>query len=254
MKYYLFNNLHTGDNLFSRPLIKKLLELNHTIIVGCYKNTRYLFDDLPCEKRVANFNEGQADLLSLCPPDYIPINTWLGYGWRGNDFIGMNWSNIVELFNEQSREAQLQYDPDNIPFMDFGVGIEMNIPENTIYIANSPCRGDCSFFVFDLPRITKTFPQYNFICTYQGCDSPNLLNFSNKNIIELSKASEKCIAIMGKGSAPTDCTIVSRNIGKPRAFCGFHGRGLKPCYPHPKDKTKFLNTMDEVIQFIGEIK
>lgn len=253
MNYYLYNNLHFGDNLFSRPLIKRLIELNQTVMIGCYKNVKYIFDDLPCEKKVADFNEGQNDLISLCPPDYTPINTWLGYGWRGNDFIGIYWVNIVDLFNEQSQNFKIDYNPDNIPFMDFNVDINIDIPEKTIYIANSPCRGDCSFFIFDLDRIAKTFSQYHFICTYQGCSSPNMLNFSNKNLIELSKASEKCIAFLGKGSAPSDCTIVSSNIGKPRAFCGFHGRGLKPCYPHPKDKTVFLNTMDEVIQFIEKL-
>jgi hypothetical protein len=253
MKIYCYNNLHNGDNLFSRPLIKTLLSKGHDVLVGCFLNMAYLFSDFPSLK-IAHFNEGKGDLLSLCPQDYFPIDTWLGHSWRKNDFIGINWKNFVELFNEQSPLDKLEYNPDDIPFMDFNIDLSIDVPENTIYIANSNCRGGCSSFIFNLERLSKNFPQYNFLCTQNPeYKNSNVLDYSNKNLIELSKASEKCIAILGKGSAPSDCTIINSNIGKPRAFCGFHGRGLKPCYPHPKDRTEFLNTMDEVIKFIGRI-
>jgi hypothetical protein len=253
MRFYLYNNIHIGDNLYSRPLAKKLKELGHSVVIGCYNNMNYLFKDLEISIITANFNEGSGRLETLCPVDYTPIDTWLGHGWREGKFIGMTWQNMIELFNEQSPDFKLYYIPEETPFLDF------NYPEwytirKAIYIDNSKCRGAHSFFEFDMEMLSNTFPDITFICTGQTKARNNVLDYSQTNIVDLARISEQCIAIFGKGSGPYVCTLTSKNIDKPRALCGLQGIFNIPNWPHPRDTTKYLNNMFEVVKMIKEIK
>lgn len=262
MKFYLYNNLHWGDNLYGRALAKKLIELDHTVVIGCYKNMEYIFRDMGCACcgagaiiDVAPFNEGSGDLAPRCPEGCIPIDTWLGHGWRNGSFIGMTWKNMVELFNEQSPEVKLSYIPEETPFLDFSAEYDTSlIDKNCIYIDNSICRGAHSSFVFDLVRMAKEFPKFTFICTSSGPKNVyNIVDYSHVNLVQLSNVSEKCGAIFGKGSGPYVCTLTSKNIDKPRALCGLQGIFTIPNWPHPKDTTRYLNTMDEVMKMLKEI-
>jgi len=255
MNFYCYNNWHCGDNLFIRPLVIKLIELGHRVIIGCRSSMRYLFLDLE-KKGVSIIDSTVPDinLETLCPPNHTKIDTWLGRTWRTGKFIGMSWKNMIEVFNEQSPDVTLEYTGD-VPLLDFNTDVDIYVPKKAIYLDNTVCTGPHSNFNFNIEHISKTFTNLNFVCTGNPrIRRGNILDYSSNNLVELSIISEKCLGILGKGSGPYVCTITSKYINKPRALCGITKFFLKPCWPHSKDITKFLNTMDEVFDFIKSIE
>ncbi|MCP4679328.1 MAG: hypothetical protein GY854_28335 [Deltaproteobacteria bacterium] len=249
-----------------RPLIRHILNENDIqITVGCYRNYAYLFADLGVVVIASDHDDfdgpkslGALDLSYLCPDDHIPINTWVG---NYPELTPPSWPTIVETFNRQAREQghPIRLKSGLVPDIDFR---HMNVPvrENAIYIENGTVRSGHSVFSFDMQRLSGTFPALNFYCTAHPFHyAENMYNCSHLNLVELSALSNRCVALIGKGSGPFCCTLTDANRYKPRGIMRFHdpvGEKSPSQYrfwDYPGSPLEYLNSEDDLIGFLNRV-
>lgn len=255
---YLYNNWHYGDLIFLMPLYKKLAASSlFNIKVGIHKNAAYLYEnfisnsfDLIISNDANEDNKAQ-DLKELCPPNFLPINTWLG---QYPETQSHTWKSTVMMFNHKMFENNIPYilhfDLRTVPMVEFP-NMAITVKPNSIYIENGITRSGHSNFMFDLELLAEYFPNINFYCTANPkIQANNFIDCSNKNFIELSNISNKCIAILGKGSGPFLCTYTEDNRYKPRAVCGYNTKSWKKFWIYQNNPLVYINDMEEVINFI----
>lgn len=260
-KIFMYNNWHYGDLIFIKPLYQILKNSNFfDIKIGVYQNNRYLFEDLIDEffdiilSSDDNETQNAQDLKELCPLNYICVNTWLG---QYNDTHPHTWESTVKMFNYKMCEFnipyQIDFDFEDVPMVPFP-RIDINVEKNGIYVENGYTRSGHSNFEFDLELLADFFSECVFYCT----SSPrilktNLIDCSGKNIIELANISNKCIAILGKGSGPLLCTYTEENRYKPRAVCGYDLSKWSRFWTYAKNPLVYINSMREVVDFIENV-
>jgi hypothetical protein len=257
---YLYNNLHYGDIITNRALIKELLKYPQlNIAVGCYANHYYLYEDLFVQHIVSQEDENfplSIDLVRLCPNGYMPINTHCGT-YRDLDIkYQHNWINIVETFNRQSKIYNLGIElyHKEVPMIDFNVLCDIKIIGRGIYIENGVQRSHPTSFEFDIENLCNIFPEFNFYCTSKAPSKNNVIDCSDKNLIELSHISNQCESILGKGSGPMLCTYTEDNRFKPRAVCGYDTQAMRRFWEYRGNPIKYLYAEDEVVEFLIEVR
>lgn len=252
-KVYLYNNYHNGDLITNRCLIQPLLGRDLELAVGSYKNRHYLVEDLPVTHIVSQEDENfpQSSCLSgLTPHGFRPVNTWCGtfkdLDHRPPPLGYHNWNNIVDTWNRQN---SIQLHASVVPMVDFPK-INVDVLEKSIYVENGHTRSGHCHFNFDLQKLGETFPDLNFYCTAEhNCHLPNV-HYVKMNLIELSSVSDKCIAIVGKGSGPFMCTLTETNRHKPKAVVQFNSPEFW-CYEG--NPLKYLKTETELLDFLHSV-
>lgn len=258
---YCYNNWHYGDLILLRPLYKRILESRlFKIKLGVYKNTAYLYEDMLEENfeliisDITNENSEEMDLKNLCPAGYLPVNLWLG---QYAETKPHTWKSTVLMFNNKMLENhvpyQMHYDPRKVPMADFPE-VQVEVKSNAIYVENGRTRSGHSSFMFDFELLTSIFPNCYFYCTAKPrLLTDKIVDCSDKNFIELSNISNKCIAILGKGSGPLLCTFTEKNRFKPRAVCGYNVKKWPKFWTYYGNPIEYINTTEDVVKFIQKI-
>lgn len=258
---YLYNNLHAGDVLFSRPLYRALAaDGRFTLVLGAFHNNAYLLEDLVGERvrlHVSDYPERGAtvlyDLAADCPADHLPISTWLGeYPDTGNH----QWRSVLEVCRRQLQQHGIAWEPTpwlgHVPMIDFApTASAPSLSGPCIYVDNGRCRSGQSSFTFDLDRLAAAFPDHRLLCTAAPeRAAANVIDGSGLDLRELSALSERCVAILGKGSGPFCCTYTAANRFRPRAVCGYHSTTSPTFWDYPGNPLRYLADMDEVVAFL----
>lgn len=260
IELYLYNNLHAGDQLFSRPLYRALAATGRfALVLGAHRNNAYLFEDLQgpnVRLHVSDYVErGPTVLYDLgadAPAGSLPVSTWLGeYPDTGNH----QWRHVVEVCRRQLADHGIdwQVDIENVPMLDFAPrALSAQVRRPAIYIDNSRCRSGQSDFEFDLDALARRAPDHALICT-QRTDSTatNVVDASHLDLRDLSTLSEQCDLVLGKGSGPFCCTYTEANRFRPRAVCGYHSELSPTFWDYEGNPLQYLDTMAEVLEFVG---
>ncbi|MBL8749966.1 MAG: hypothetical protein JNK78_12455 [Planctomycetes bacterium] len=259
---YLFNNLHAGDQLFSRPLYRALAaDPRFLVVLGAYANQAYLFEDLAGQRltvqRSAYPERGRTvlyDLAADCPDRHFAVSTWLGeYEDTGNH----QWRNVVEVCRRQLAAHGVAWDPsallDRVPMIDFAPrAVTPRVTRPAIYVDNSVCRSGQSDFTFDLDAMARAFPNHLLLCTrHQAVNAANVVDVSHLDLRDLSAVSEQCAVVLGKGSGPFCCTYTEPNRRRPRAVCGYRSETSPTFWDYPGNPLQYLDTMEAVLEFVA---
>jgi hypothetical protein len=263
---FLWNGWHAGDILMLRPLLRCVQHAQDgPVAVGCYRNHAYLLQDLGVDVFASEFDDADGpdsrsplDLSYLCPRGFVPINTWVG---NYPDLIPPSWPTMVEAFNRQCAEQglSLRLHSRAVPSIDFP-HLRVAIRPNGVYVENGQVRSGHSRFAFDVQRLAREFPTLNFYCTaHPHTAADNVFDCSHLNLVELSSLSNRCVALVGKGSGPFVCTLTSANRYKPRAIMNFHDPlGTKPplayrFWDFPGSPLEYLESHEELTGFLRRV-
>ena len=264
---FIWNGFHSGDIIMMRPLIRHILnEHDVQVAVGCYRNHAYLLDDLGVEIIASKYDDADGpesrsplDLSYLCPRDHVAINTWVG---NYPDLIPPSWPTTVKAFNRQAAEQShpIRLHSRSVPNIEFRY-VNMAVRENAIYVENGTVRSGHSWFAFDMQRLSREFPGLNFYCvSHPYYYARNLIDCSHLNLVELSSLSNRCVALIGKGSGPFVCTLTEANRYKPRAIMNFHDPlgMLSPAeyrfWDYRDSPLVYLDTHAELVNFLKNVE
>ncbi len=261
---FIWNGFHRGDIIMTRPIVRQVLnDFDIKVTVGCYRNHAYLFDDLGVDVISSSYDDNDAglgplDLSYLCPADHVAINTWVG---NYLDLLPPSWPTMIRAFNRQAseRDHPVRLHNRGVPNIDFRF-INVSVLPNAVYVENGMVRSSHSRFQFDMQRISADFPELNFYCTsdplYHG---RNLFDCSKLNLVELASVSNRCVALVGKGSGPFVCTLTTANRHKPRAIMNFHDpRGTLDddeftFWDYPESPLQYLDTYEDLHFFLTKV-
>lgn len=263
---FLWNGWHAGDFIMLRPLVRCLQDTHDVpVAVGCYRNYAYLLEDLGVEVFASEFDDADGpesrsplDLSYLCPRGFVPINTWVG---NYPDLVPPSWPTMIEAFNRQCAEQglSLRLHSRTVPTIDFP-HVSMAVRPNGVYVENGQVRSGHSRFAFHVQRLARAFPALNFYCTADPrCYARNVFDCSQLNLVELSSLSNRCVALVGKGSGPFVCTLTSANRYKPRAIMNFHdplGAKSRLAYrfwDYPGSPLEYLESHEELAGYLGRV-
>src|SRR5258706_1172178 len=255
-KLFFWNNWHNGDIIFERPLVRRILDrYDVKISWGCWRNHRVLIEDLPVTiiANAKDDREPAADLIKMCPPDHLPIYLWVG---QYPDTRHTCWRNVVEVYNRQVKAHGLDITLTcgDVPMVDFPY-VHAAMRSNAIYVENGRVRPMQSKFEFDMMRLCAEFPEFNFYCTADPrWQAPNLFNCERLNLVQLSAVSNKCEALIGKGSGTFACAMTGENRLKPQALMNFHSYDGTTFWEYPGCPTQYLETYEELHHFLTEVK
>lgn len=260
-KIYLYNNRHNGDLITNRCLVRKLLDYDLDIAVGSYRNRHYLVADLPVRHIISphdevsgQFNQPASPCLStLCPEGYVPINTWCGT-FPDIDAKGFhNWRTIVGTFNRWSDQYGLgiHLSDRQVPMVDWEVPCHIRVCGRGIYVENGEVRSGHTSYEFDMESLALRFPEFVFYCTANPrCQITNVVDCSQRNLIELSHISNQCEAIVGKGSGPFLCTYTEINRLKPKAVMQFRAPAF---WEYRNNPLQYLETTEQLCEFLYKV-
>jgi hypothetical protein len=255
MKVYLFNEWHNGDVITNRALIKELLKYDLELAVGSYTDRHYLVADLPVRHIIHPGKEAERQSLSsCCPESYLPINTWCGT-FPDIDAVGHhNWWTIVETFNRQSGQSGLGVvlSSKETPMIDFEQRYYCRLRGRPVYVENGTPRSNHCDYHYDMRHLGEKYPEFTFYCTANpACERENVIDCSERNLVELSFISNQCEAILGKGSGPFLCTYTEVNRLKPRAVMRFRAPRF---WEYRNNPLRYLESEDELYEFLDQVK
>jgi hypothetical protein len=266
-RLYVYNNLHAGDLLFSRPLYRAVIDSGcFDVVLAAHRNNAYLLADLVgpgVQLHVSDYLEQGPtvlyDLAADCPADVVPISTWLG---EYRDTGSHQWHNVVTVFERQLRNAGIDYrvprTPGHVPMLDFVPRpLSIRVTRPSVYVDNSLPRTGHARFDFDLAAMARRHPTVQFLCTRRPdadvadvADVANVVDASGLDLRDLSAVSDQCLAILGKGSGPFCCTYTEANRYKPRGLCGYLWNWQPSFWDYEGNPLQQLATMDDVLAFL----
>jgi predicted O-linked N-acetylglucosamine transferase (SPINDLY family) len=251
IKLFFYNNWHNGDIIFNKPLVRAVLDRHDVEITwGCWRNHKVLIEDLPI-RVIAHENDDKqpGDLTVLRPADHYPIYLWVG---QYPDTRHTSWKNSVEVYNRQvtAHKLPLQIVSRHVPMVEFP-HLDIEVLNNAIYVENGPVRSFQSSFTYDMRALAEAFPNLNFYCTADPVwKAPNLISCAHLNLVQLSAISNRCDAIVGKGSGAFACAMTEVNRFKPQAVMGFKSHDGPTFWEYPGSPLRYLNSQDELHHFL----
>jgi hypothetical protein len=253
-KLFFWNPYHSGDIIFTRPLVRAVLDRHDVEITwGCFQNHKYLIEDLPVAIAIDPRDDSLAQsLVYMCPFDHHPINTWIGQYPQTRRCC---WASVVGAYNRQVEArglSQLKITSRTVQLPDLP-DVDVVVTDPAVYVANGKSRSGQSAFQFDMQALAQEFPAITFYCIADpGCAAANVISCTKMNLIQLAAISTRCRAIIGKPGGAIDCTLTESNRTKPRAIMG-------PCDPwnptiweYPGMAISYLRTNDELSDFLRQ--
>jgi hypothetical protein len=259
-KLFFWLNWRAGDLALTRPLVRRVLDQHDVqIAYGCWQNQAYIVEDLPVRIYVDPRHDPPShltpdSLLHLCPPGHLPIYLWAGLY---PDTLHHTWESMLTLYNRQVRAAgmdELAIEGHFVPMLDFPP-VEVAVADGGVFLENGIARSKHSDFEFDVLGLAQEFPELHFYCTAtpNGTRS-NIIDCSSFNLRVLSSISNRCLAIVGKGSGPFCSTLTEANRYKPRAILRYHplnaGHSL---WDYPGNPMQYLETHDDLRRFLATV-
>lgn len=233
MHFFIHNSFHSGDVILTRPIISALKE-NYPdleITLECRDYNVYLWEDFGFPVKIYSGDDHhKIKPTPNCPSDAIFLNMWFCvYGDIVNRYHLTYFTN-VHTFNRYMQYYNLHHIyqlsfPEAPPAVKFYRKTELPFTVNNygIFIENGLVRSEQSNFPMNdyVEQIANAFPQFTFYCSAkpQG-SSPNLVDCSYLNLIQLSEISNHCKALITHGSGPEAGTYTEKNRFKPRCMVG----------------------------------
>jgi predicted O-linked N-acetylglucosamine transferase (SPINDLY family) len=259
-RLFFWVNWHAGDLILTRPLVRRVLDEHDVqIAYGCWSNQAYLVEDLPVTvirdpRNDPPMQEPRETLLHLCPEGYLPIYLWIG---SLPTYTRFNWQSITTLYNQQIEAyglTSLKICSRYIPMLDFPP-VEVAVGPNAVFVDNSVARSKHSDYEFPLAELASRYPQFRFYCAANPqYIAPNVVDCSECNLRVLSSISNRCMAIMGKGSAPFCSTLTEVNRYKPRAILRYHFRdSVHSIWDYPGNPMQYLETDADIYRFLDYV-
>lgn len=236
---------HTGDAILSRPIIITIKETFKDLIsLQFEKKHHYFFDDLglPLTER------------TISGPNF---NAWFGCYADIMTVHGMSYFTQIHSFNRQMEAQNLPYrlnQPEKMPMLHFPPPNEpINTVPNCILIENGQSLSGQNFIDMNplLPRLVNDFKKYFFYTSAPtSFTAPNLCNIPfQKGLVILHHVSNKCIALITRGSGVNAATYSEINRNKPRAIVGWN-------YPYKLWDHNFTAcaTYEQLCVFVNNLK
>jgi hypothetical protein len=254
-KLFVWNGWHKGDVILSRPVVLRIIQQHDVDITwGCFSNHVYLIQDLPVSIIVHPDEDIiPRDLSHLCPANQLSVGLWFGIY---QDLGGILWEHGVETYNRQiaAKGLPLQISVRDVPMADLPF-VQVPVCDRSVYVDNGSVRSSQSDFEFDVRRLAEMFPELNFYCTATpNCDFRNVFDCAALDLIALSSLSNKCDAIVGKGSGAMTCTLTTPNRYKPRAVMRFTTAVGKRYWEFPGSRLQYLDTHDQLVEFLRDVR
>lgn len=269
MNLYITYCGHNGDALTTRPLLKRLVEAGHDVVVGCPANHAYLFADLPVTVGIT------------CADDRDPVNTqqtknvlaYQAYGgdrklanvWLGtypdlDAKFGHNWANVVKTFNRQVPSAAIEVG--EVPMLfDWKTPLTPAKRGRCVYLENGSVRSGHCTHEFDVKDLCQRFPNLTFCCIsdpdWRELDGiHNVLGYGWRNLMELSRLSDSCVAAVGKGSGPFFAAFTEANRTKPRCVVGYRPLAPHkgPFWQYPGNATEYVDGTEGLYSFLEKLE
>jgi hypothetical protein len=234
MHFFIHNSAHSGDVLLTRIIITIIKEKypDVQITLECPKSKKYLWKDLGFKIVDCKNKSGYGARIPTvnCPSDAIFINMWFGVYSDLLRKYQLTYENNIHTFNRQMQEHDLQHIyklsvPEVTPALRFFTKpeIPITVEANSILVENGKVHsGQTPFIMNDhLEEIVNAYPQFIFYCSAPPpCDSRNLVDCSQYNLIELSEISNRCKALLTLCSGVNAATYTEENRFKPRCHVG----------------------------------
>ena len=269
MKFYVYYWGHNGDALSTRAILR-LLPGAH---IGCPSNHAYLFEDLDVWVVPAPF--GDYDLGSLfgvikyhteraVALGCQPLSAWCGTYPDLDVRFGHSWQNLLNTVNRQLLEIDrnMLLPQSQTPMLDFDL-VRSDVPTPhpdmvPVYLENGVTRSGHGRYEFDVTTLGTLHPNVQFFCTAKPPVSAwpaNVVDCSIIDLVSLSKLSERCRAIVGKGSGPFFCTFTEANRTKPRCVMGYETLAPHkgPFWPYDGQNTVYLKDGNQLHRFLKEL-
>jgi len=265
MHFFIHNSYHAGDIVLSRALIMRVIQQfpGVKVTLECPENRKYLWEDLQLPIRVFPGKEYKSTKPTLnCPPDAVFINIWFGLYQDIIDDYSLTHLNQIHTFNRQIHENNLQhhyllkwemYPPAVDFFQDVKLQFEVNA--RGILVENGAVFSKQSQTDLNdnLQLITRSFPDFRFYCASKPLFSaPNVIDCSGLNLIELSKLSNRCCALLTRGSGVNATSYTEINRFKPRCIFGIRTQEII-IWSDSRNPVIYADSVSEAIQFLNSI-
>lgn len=212
MRVALVNFFHSGDIILSRALIKRVRPLlidKVALELRCVAKNAYLWADLGLPIRHEQPNEN----VSV-------IDMWFGHGGDLLGVSGLTHATQVTSYNRQAQKLDLPtLDPDEpVPALDFA---NVQVSEQPgILVENGPVLSGQKTHELNphLNTLAKAFSSIPIYCTgsvpQQNSRPSNIVDCSQKNLVEISALSNVCRAMVARLSGPFVASLTSKNVGR----------------------------------------
>lgn len=253
LNLFFTNFQSVGDVLFSIPIIENILKNNENVnILYCtFKDHGYLLEHLPLKLKLIDFDyrikSGQniwyENAYKFCPDDYYHFNI---------DYGGSTYYSKINFLNSEFVKKKLNV---NLP-IDENYFIELpevslDVKAKSIYVETGIPYSRDKVNILNIDTYSLFFPTINFYTTSStNINRKNIIDCSNKNIIELANISKKCCAIIGHGSGPFLCTHNKANKDK---FKYIYKEDIRE-WDH--ENSNIINVFDDdvIIKFLRSIR
>lgn len=251
-KLHIINTWHSGDVILTRPMVSNLK--NHfEVSLECRPRCAYLWTDLELPIFPGQASNTTHDSASR-PADAIGVNLWFGMYRDLLHEHGMTIACQVHSFNRRMAELRqpigitMRSDPMAI---DFAPATDIPVPMNAILVENGPVLSGQSSFDLSgcIQRLAGDYPQLNFCCSSPPpVVAPNVHDFSHYNLIQLSHAGDKCLALVTVGSGVNAACYTQQGMYKPRCILGWTFK-----IPIWHNQVDFLNDYDQIRHFLDRV-
>jgi len=265
MHFFIHNSYHAGDVVLSRALIMKVIQQfpGVKVTLECPENRKYLWADLQLPISIFPGKEYKSTKPTPnCPPEAVFINIWFGLYQDIIDDYSLTHLNQIHTFNRQIHENNLQHHyllkwemyP---PAMDFfqDVTLQFEVNPRGILVENGAVFSKQSQADLNenLQLITRSFPDIRFYCASKPLFSaPNVIDCSGLNLIELSKLSNQCCALLTRGSGVNAASYTEINRFKPRCIFGLRTQEII-IWSDSRNPVVYADSVAEAIQFLNSI-
>lgn len=219
MRVALVNYFHAGDVLLSRALIRRVRPLlidRVALELRCYKKNAYLWNDLGLPLRGV--------LQPTHEEGLHVIDLWFGSGGDLLGVSGLTHATQVTSYNRQAGVLGLpKLDPSEpVPLIDFDVPYATDPPGVLVENGHVLSGQKTWELTPHLPRLADRFRGTIFYCTAKPPSGyRNIVDISDRNLIEISALSNVCKAMLARLSGPFVASLTARNRGRlPRLVLG----------------------------------
>lgn len=213
MRVALVNYFHSGDVIMSRALIRRVRPLlidRVALELRCQANYRYLWAD-----------QGLPTYSEQPEAGVHTINMWFGHGGDLLGVSGLTHATQVTSYNRQASLLDLPLlDPSEpVPPIDFAE--QAGVYKPGVLVENGPVLSGQRTAELNqhLYQLGKDFSNTTFYCTGKVPSRvppfpTNIIDISEKNLIEISHLSNTCTAMLSRLSGPFIASLTSHNQGR----------------------------------------
>lgn len=262
-KLILWINQSNGDTLGGVPLVSAILKQYPEVELkfACYEEQAYLLKHLPIDvipvqgnyrNMILRSNPGSflRKIKHIIDEDFVPIHIWLG-----NYALKHTWQNQVLTFNNQCKEKNIDIviDDSEFGFIELPK-VDVEVLDNSVYVESCQPISGQTRFQFDIYKMSLMFPKLNFYTVGSvNFKAKNVIDCSQKSLVELASISRKCKIVLGKGSSPFFCTLCEENQDKLKAIVGLWGEWKFKFWNENDDNVLLLDTEQEVMNILRQL-